>query len=191
MSWERGESETRYERQLLRHPSRPGAMRYYFCKCSGRKPRRPLGIDLRWDCGRAHPAAASSSPATSAELSPSIRSAGGGGGGTVGSPDETNPVCAFALGLVIGLKFQDEDAEDEYQAAYNAYVLKHAEYTAWDNQAKADGVYTWPEQAKLNELGDQLRSLESKMNAAKESYDKVHKALIAAEILVGGSCLFT
>ncbi|HLL46099.1 MAG TPA: hypothetical protein VK399_05305 [Longimicrobiaceae bacterium] len=115
----------------------------------------------------------------------------GGGSGTVGSPDETNPVCAFALGLVIGLKFQDGEAEAEYQAAYNAYVLKHAEYTAWDNQAKADGVYTWPEQAKLNELGDQLRSLESKMKAAKESYDKVHKALVAAEILVAGSCLFT
>jgi hypothetical protein len=42
----------------------------------------------------------------------------------------------------------------------------------------------------LNELGNQLWSLENQMKAAKESYDKVQKALAAAEILVAGSCLF-
>lgn len=115
---------------------------------------------------------------------------GNTGDGTVGSPDQTNPVCAFAVGLAIGLKFQDDAAQGEYQAAYDAYMKKYAEHTAWDNQAKADGVYTWPEQAKLYELGDQLRILESTMKAAKESYDNVHKALIAAEVLVGVSCVF-
>jgi phage gp46-like protein len=50
-------------------------------------------------------------------------------------------------------------------------MLKRAEYTAWDNQARADNVYTWAEQMKLNELGSQLWTLETAMKAAKTEYD--------------------
>jgi hypothetical protein len=84
----------------------------------------------------------------------------------------------------------EESAQAKQQAAYSAYMLKRAEYTAWDNQARADGVYTWAEQSKLNELGDQLWTLETAMNAAKTEYDEARRFQVLLAIAMGAACAF-
>ncbi len=121
-----------------------------------------------------------------------------GGGSGVGSDDGgsggeasagPNPLCAGALGTVAGLKIELKRAQDTYAAAYDAYVKKYAEYKAWDNQARSDGVYTWPEQQGLSQLGDQLRALESKMNDAKTTLDRLEKIVWGAEFAAGVACL--
>lgn len=67
-------------------------------------------------------------------------------------------------------------------------MLKRAEYTAWDNQAKADNVYTWAEQMKLNELGSQLWTLETAMKAAKAEYDDASRLQWIAVAAMASAC---
>lgn len=96
----------------------------------------------------------------------------GGGSGSVGAPDqESGLLCKAATTSWLAALAVERTAQAKYQAAYDAYILKRAEYTAWDNQARADNVYTWAEQMKLNELGSQLWTLETAMKAAKTEYD--------------------
>jgi len=115
---------------------------------------------------------------------------GSGGSGGVGAPDqESGLLCKAATSSWLAALAADRAAQAKYQAAYEAYILKRAEYTAWDNQARADNVYTWAEQMKLNELGSQLWTLETAMKAAKTEYDdaaRMHLVMVSAMALVCG-----
>lgn len=128
----------------------------------------------------------SGTPVISGGGSGSGSSGDGSGGEASAGP---NPLCAGALGTVAGLKIQQNKAQETYAAAYDAYVKKYAEYKAWDNQARSDGVYTWPEQQGLFQLGDQLRALESAMNDAKAILDRLNNLVWSAELIAGVACL--
>ncbi len=119
-------------------------------------------------------------------------SGGGGGDGTGagGSGEETGLLCKAATASWLTAVAVEQNAQAKYQAAYEAYLLKRAEYTAWDNQARADNVYTWAEQSKLNELGDQLWKLENAMNAAKAEYDEARKLQLGMAGAMAIACAF-
>lgn len=111
---------------------------------------------------------------------------GDGSGGTVAPDQESGLLCKAATTAWLAALAVEKTEQAKYQAAYEAYMLKRTEYTAWDNQAKADGVYTWPEQSMLNELGNQLWTLETTMKAAKAAYDDAARLqlLMAASMAV-------
>jgi hypothetical protein len=104
------------------------------------------------------------------------------------APDqESGLLCKTATSAWLGALAAERIAQAKYLAAYEAYILKRAEYTAWDNQAKADDVYTWAEQMKLNELGNQLWTLETAMKAAKIEYDDAARL----QLLMAGAMALT
>ncbi|HEX2190437.1 MAG TPA: hypothetical protein VHG51_16125 [Longimicrobiaceae bacterium] len=113
---------------------------------------------------------------------------GGGGTAEPGSQDGINPLCAGALVYAAKLQADQAAAQDAYMQAYQAYAAKHAEYVAWDTQAKGDGIYTLSEQMRLIELGDQLHALQLQMNAAKEAADEAARAAIAGALFAGAMC---
>ncbi|MBV9775313.1 MAG: hypothetical protein JO040_15265 [Gemmatimonadetes bacterium] len=119
-----------------------------------------------------------------------------GGTGTTGgcsaearTCDVPDPLCVAATAFAAWAATWASNATTAYNNIREAYIIKLAEYRAWDTQAKADDIYTYDEQMTLIRLGDELRKLEGPMKTAKEEADFATSVARGAALTASGVCL--
>lgn len=110
-------------------------------------------------------------------------------GGTDGDPqDEEGILCAIAAAAVVAAAVYAGIKDSEYDEAYALWAAKKAAYDAYRAQADADYVRTEEENRVLFALGDEMRALEQRKNAAKEAADSARNAAALAAAAAGFVC---